>query len=1134
MQHFSDTRDLVLSATDLTDFLACPRLTQEQLKSALGLRGKLPRDDSPHGDLVREHGDRYEAEQLERLSALAGSHVAVELPAFGYARADLEAAAEHTSELMHAGVPLIYQAVLFDGRWQGRVDFLRRVETESALGKHAYEVVDTKLARSIKPQVVHQLSLYARLVARVQGEGTDRAHVLLGDGTEEVVELRRYAALHRHVVARLEAIVAATPVDVYPEPVAHCPLCRLERECLKRRRDDDHLSFVAGARRTHRDVLVAHGTGTLEALATLPLADEIPDLAPERLDILRSQAGLQRESRETGLPTQRHLPAERERGYARLPRRSEGDVFFDFEGDPYVGTRGIEYLWGWTTTDGDYECLWAHDDAQEAAALREFIAWIDARRERFPDLHVFHYGAHEASKLKSLAQQHGVGEERIDAWLREGVLVDLYAVVRQAMQVGEESYSLKRLERHYGFERTEHTVRDGGGSIVAYEAWLAAREPELLEAIRRYNREDCLSTAALSGWLLEDRRPHAAVELAADFDELAKPEADETREPAFMADLRPVLEALLDGVATDEDAVVDTDQAERRLLANLLLYHYRESKPQYWHWFAMREMTPEALVDEREALGMVTLDTTVAPVPDKRSLRWTYRFPVQETKLEAGGAFEPFTKKQWKILELTDDRLVLKRGKDSSPPDVRALIPQSPPDGGKVRIAATEVAASLTSDPRRFPALRALLRRDLPTVDLSACGPSVEQLVAATLALGDSYLAVQGPPGSGKTFRGAHMAVAALAAGKRVAVTANSHAAIQNFLRAVEDRAAKQGVTAWRGVYKGDGYESPHDLVESVESDAETFGEFDLVAGTAWLMANQDHRSQFELLFIDEAGQFSLANAAAAGTVARGIVLLGDPQQLPQVNQATHPHGAGASVLGHLLGDQDVIPSERGVFIDVSWRMHPDVCRFISERSYKSELHANPPCALRRVEAPGRLSGAGLRVVAVAHEGCSQASLAEAETIAEMCRELLGDRATVTDDEGTVRPLVPADILVVAPYNLARRRIEEHVPPGVRVGTVDKFQGQEAPVVFFAMTCSSGEDVPRGLGFLFDRNRFNVAISRAQCLAVLVHAPRLLDADCRSLEHMALVDGACRFVELAEPVPLPSPGHDSRLVPLAT
>lgn len=256
----------------------------------------------------------------------------------------------------------------------------------------------------------------------------------------------------------------------------------------------------------------------------------------------------------------------------------------------------------------------------------------------------------------------------------------------------------------------------------------------------------------------------------------------------------------------------------------------------------------------------------------------------------------------------------------------------------------------------------------------------------------------------------------------------------------------------------------------------------------------------------------------AVGLAAANVVLLGDPQQLPQVTQADHPGGSGAAVLEHLLQGESTIPAGRGVLLTETWRMHPEVCAFVSERSYDSRLRSRSACAMRRIDAgAGPLTGHGLRSMAVEHEGRRQASPEEAAAISAACRALLSG-STITDDTGVTRPLVADDILVVAPYNLAVHCIRDQVPRGVRVGTVDRFQGQQAPIVFYAMTCSAGEDVPRGIDFLFDGHRLNVAISRAECLAVLVHSPRLLDADCTSLEAMELVDGACRFLELAAPV----------------
>jgi uncharacterized protein len=390
--------------------------------------------------------------------------------------------------------------------------------------------------------------------------------------------------------------------------------------------------------------------------------------------------------------------------------------------------------------------------------------------------------------------------------------------------------------------------------------------------------------------------------------------------------------------------------------------------------------------------------------------------------------------------------------------------------------------------------------------------------VSATLGLDRSVLPVQGPPGTGKTYRGARIVVAALAAGRRVGITAPSHAAIQNLLREVECCAAAQD-NSFTGVYKGAGYVSPHGLVEEIDANDGVTGDHQLVAGTAWLFARPEHRGAFSVIFVDEAGQVALANGAAVGVAAENIVLLGDPQQLPQVTQADHPDGSGASVLEHLLAGASTIGPGQGVLLTESWRMHPGVCLFVSERSYDARLRSRTECGTRRVDAPiGAISGVGLRALAIEHTGRSQASPEEAEVIATACRDLLAG-ATVTDDDGATRPLVADDILVVAPYNLAVRCIRARVPDGVRVGTVDRFQGQEAAVVFYAMTCSTGQDVPRGIEFLFDAARLNVAVSRAECLAVLVHSPRLLDADCPTLRTMELVDGVCRFVEMAQAVP---------------
>jgi len=1107
---------LVLAASDVTDRLACAHLFAQKLAISREERERYRAAPDRHAELIRARGLDHEREQLARLEQELGP--AVDLGVSGPARTaeELQVAAARTREAMASAAPLVYQATFFDGAWQGRADFLRRVDRPSALGAFSYEVIDTKLARYVKPETVHQLSLYSRLLGEAQGLQPELAHVILGDGAEEVIELARYAALARRVARRLTAAASEPTPVTYPEPVSHCGICSMWQECADRVRADDHLSLVARATRMRRERLIDIGIDT-----RTELAGSDPDVDPKRLgeealDLLRNQAALQVASERIGEPTHRHLTPERARGYAALPASDTGDIYFDLEGDPFVGEGGVEYLWGWWSESGGYEHRWAHEPGAEKAALEAFVDWVGEQRRAHPDMHVFHYAPHERSKLRSLSVEYGTREAEVDELLRLGVLVDLFELVRHAIQVGEESYSLKSLERHHEFKRREEDVLGGGGSILMYERWLEAGEPGMLEAIRAYNEDDCRSTASLHHWLLERMLPEAEAELGVDFAELAKPEADEERTPpAWLADVEDLSERLLGDLPADPEA--DTpEQSRSRLLGHLILYHHRESKPEWWRHYDLRSMSADDLIWERDAVGEVTRDLAVEPIDMGGSWGYTYTFPAQEFKLPVGKTVaDPITDVSATLREIEPGRLVLSRRKGDPAPEPVALVGPKPIGTDVLRDAVVEVAVAVADGSGHETAVTRLLDRIPPDIPEDLLGEDVEQLIDACLELGDGVLPIQGPPGTGKTYRAARMIVGALASGLRVGVTAQSHAAIQNVLREVED-VAREWPFAFEGVYRGSGYESVHGYVES-KSGAKVNDEHRLIAGTAWLFASPSMRGSIDLLFVDEAGQYSLANAVAAGTSAKGMVLLGDPQQLPQVTQAEHPFGSGASALEHLLDGADTIEDGHGVLLTETWRMHPEITTWISERSYEGKLASKDDCANRRIGSAGALEGAGLRTMAVEHVGRNQYSPEEAAAIGAACRELLAD-GTYTDHTGTERQLEPSDVMVVAPYNMAVDAIAAEVPDGVRVGTVDRFQGQEAPVVFYALTCSAGEDVPRGLDFLFDRNRMNVAISRAQALAVLVHSPRLLEADCPTLEAMELLNGICRFVEVAEPI----------------
>jgi predicted RecB family nuclease len=1115
VQRFDDR--LILSASDLTGYLECDHLTEQQLAIARAERGRPRRRHDPHTELMQQRGEAFETEQFKEFAAAAGGCVDLSSSAV-FDEDALRLAAEATVAAMRDGAPLIYQGALYDGRWQGRPDFLRRVAIPSNLGDWSYEVLDTKLSRELKPAYVNQVLLYSRMVGEIQTRALDDAWLVLGNRRHEQIDLRRFRALHRHLARRLQTITNGPPRATYPEPVAFCANCSFGDECDARRRADDHLSLVSGAGRPRREALIAGHISTRRGLAASAQAASVPGLRRETFATLRNQAALQVLSEDERRPVHRHLEPRRAEGYAALPDPDAGDIFFDLEGDPFIGEAGIEYLWGWSDAHDHYERCWAHTPAEEKQALEGFVDRVLARRQAFPGMHVYHYAPHERAKLRSLAMQYATREAEVDVLLRGEVFVDLFAVVRTALQVGEESYSLKRLERHHGFERHEHTVREGGGSIVAYEGWLSTGDEALLEAIRAYNAEDCTSTRSLRDWLVDQMTPEATEEFKVDFTALRTPEPEEQRDPPdWLPDVERRVTALMAGLEADAESD-HAEQAERRLLAHLLLYHYREDKPKWWRYFDLRATPAEELFDDLDAIVGLEPDHAEPPQPAGKSLLYRFTFPPQEHRVSAGHAEDPLTGDDYTIDSIAIDHLYLKRAKDRPAPAPSALVEDRYVGVTVLRDALVDLADRVLSGTGSTSADRRLLRGEPPMLASGALGSSTDELVAAALALRRSVLPVQGPPGTGKTYNGARMIVAALNAGRRVGVTAPSHAAIQNLLREVDTVATKCGVQ-FQGVYNtGGGPQWEGDQIEGVTAHDAVTDDHRLVAGTAWLFARDQHRDAFRLLFIDEAGQYSLANAAAVARAAESLILLGDPQQLPQVTQAPHPLGAGASVLEHLLRGADTIPANRGVLLAESWRMHPKVCEFVSERSYEGKLHSRADCGKRRIEAPAlHLEGAGLRTLVVEHHGRSQSSPEEAAAIADACRALLSG-GTVTDEHGSTRTLEPDDILVLAPYNHAVKNISELVPDGVQVGTVDRFQGQQAPLVFYAMTCSSGAEAPRGIDFLFSRNRFNVAISRAQALAILVYNPALLDSACPSVEVMALLDGVCRFAEMAEPL----------------
>lgn len=1111
---------LVLSPTDLVAHLECAHLTTLDLEVARRLRPR-PSGDDPGADVVRRRGDQHEAAVLAEMSA---SFRVVEIPR----GRDLADAEDRTLAAMKDGADRIFQATFFDGRWRGHADFLvRNDDRPSDLGPWSYDIADTKLARHVKAAALLQMAVYAQRLEQLQGVAPQTLTVILGDRQQVAVPYVDVAAYARHAMHRYGQWLADPP-ETYPLRVSHCAICPWKDDCAERWHADDDLVLVPFLRRDQRDALRTAGIATVDQLAAAPQSelDAVGRVGASAKRKLAIQARLQVGARSQELPPY-HLitPIEVRRGLALLPEPDHGDLFLDLEGDPFFGDHGLEYLWGVSDVRDGFTSWWAHDPPAERRAFEQAVDHIMAAWLARPGMHVYHYAPYEPSRLKGLSQRYGTRVDEIDALLRGERLVDLYAVVKQGLLIGTESYSIKALERFYSpGGRAGAAVKDAGSSIVEYERWLAEHDQQILDDIEAYNRDDCVSTRQLRDWL-EDRRSEAvaAGNSVPRPDGLGDDQAEhlKERDPELVA----IEERLLDGVPLDP-AARTSDQRARALLAGLLEWHRRENRAEWWEYFRVRRLAVDELVDDPATLG--GLHSPELLRTEKRSGVWRYAIPAQESRLrpgdQCGHAGPDGGTSKILRLDLENGVVELKRALAKEHPHPVALLPPDPiPAGGQEKAICRVggwVAAHGFDAEGPYRGVRDLLLGASPRltdgVALRLAGESGSEALRRVAPALDGALPVQGPPGAGKTYAGSHAVVELLRAGKTVGITALSHRVITNLLDAV--LAADGGsVRVVRAIQKGDdGNASRHPSVTVTSENAEVeaalaAGTVNLVAGTGWLFARPD--VHVDVLVVDEAGQFSLANTVAAGAAAHSVILLGDPRQLPQPAKGIHPDGAGVSALDHVLGEHDTVPPERGLFLDTTWRMHPDVCAPVSELSYDSLLMPRAGLSAQLVGGGDELAGAGIRWVPVEHAGCSVRSDAEVAVVSQLVAALTG--RTWTSADGARRVLGPDDILVVAPYNAQVGQLLGVLDGRARVGTVDKFQGQEAPVVIVSLTTSSAADAPRGVDFVANRNRLNVAVSRARSLAVLVGSPALLSAPVRSLDQVQGVNTLCRLVEYA-------------------
>jgi predicted RecB family nuclease len=1230
--------DLVFSASDLVAASECEYRTLRILDEKLG---RSPKADFPADEMQARAGKLGDLHEHKVLAALIEEHGTWD-PARGTGvhcvdrgttdRADLADKARETAAALRTGADVVFQATFFDGEFLGYADFLVREEADSpgsdfgfgrpgsdlpggGGGAPRYAVWDTKLARHAKVGALLQLAAYGDQLIKLGLEPAPRVTLVLGNMERSFHSLADLLPVYRERRARFRELTAAhrcteAPVAWQQPGVSYCGRCDYCAEQVTQHRD---LLMVAGMTSVQRKKLVTDGITTIDALADLPL-----HLATGSRRRLRDQARMQtgREAEDgsrtfvkEGQPHTVTYKVLADNALAGIPAPSDGDIFFDFEGDPLwqdpAGQWGLEYLFGVveaprpTDPPGQepvFRPFWAHSRAGERQAFLDFLAYVEERRARYPDMHVYHYAPYEKTALRHLSLNHVAGEDVVDSWLRDGLLVDLYATVRHSLRISEASYSIKKLEPLYmGDNLRSGDVKDAGASVVAYAAYCEARDagPEtqaeaaaILASISDYNQYDCLSTLRLRDWLLQLRAGGAPAALAGAGapDAAGVPEASGSQTPSdAVPDAEPSqeeasLRAFLDAIP--EHRELTPDEQAVAMVAAATGYHRRERKQFWWEHFDRLESEVDRWRDQRnvfvvEAAEVVSdwAPPTARARTESRTLRLTgimsegsefkpgstwfrmFEDPLPDGLGEVDGgrtprraAGQPAGAARGSegagtgasessagaaearheatmppsrdgifgtLVEAVEDHpdqpgrtviTITEKSKKAVPPYFQlpmALTDDRPIPTASIEAALAELAQLVGSSLPELPKHPGvdILRRTAPRLagipNLPAVGNDAEgnadyvsAITRALEHLDRSYVAVQGPPGTGKTFVGSHVIARLVQAGWKVGVVAQSHAVVENMLCTAIEKAGVDPAAVAKKLSQ------PHDVPWTcvADEDIERLLDADggcLVGGTAWTMTGKCvPAGSLDLLVIDEAGQYSLANTLAVARSAKRLLLLGDPQQLPQVTQGSHPEPVDESALGWLSAGHSTMPAERGYFLADSWRMHPELCRKVSVLSYDGRLESAPAASLRHLDGVSP----GVETVLVQHSGNTTSSAEEAAAIVGLAREHIGLKWTPGKDE-PVRRLEAKDILVVAAYNAQvqaiRHALDQEGLPDVRVGTVDKFQGQEAPVVLVSMACSAIAEAPRGAEFLLNRNRINVAVSRGQWRAVIVRSPEL-------------------------------------------
>ena len=1158
----SDLRlGVVVSTTDLLKYLSCEELSVLDLLSSTGQVAPIPVADSQQ--LAAKMGLLSEAQALELLQSQYGKATKI--------AARDQKAFEETLDAMKGGAKLIYQGLILrqigDTLYESRPDFLVRVDYPSDFGGYAYEPMDSKLSKSTKLDDLFQVLDYADGLNFVQGVLPKRVHLVLA-GVEQlsykteayIEEIRLQKEIFLRHVARSRSVRASedlfTRLD--PQPNRQCVVCDWAASCGEYWERSDSLFRVAGITKSQVARLTSAGVTSLSQLAQSKVTEIEAGISADVLGTLIAQARAQLITLQSGasVPYLEIRPdafalATSGKGIGLLPKPSDGDIFFDIEGDPFYKPDGLEYLLGITFFEKgvmEFKAFWGTNPTMEKEAFGDLIEFIMDRWSRYPDLHIYHYADYERSALSRLASRCNYKVFEVDTILRNDLLVDLYPAVKGTLLVGTDSYSLKKIEKLYLPEGRHEAVTTAMGSVETFEAWLGGGDDALLHEIEHYNEMDVRSTGMLRDFLLSIRQ-----DISASFNELPyRGEERESAEEPEQSDRELELAGLeLALYARADQSLSPSEKRAFELCGDLVGFHTREEKPIWWRYFNL--ISPERerqdfLAEPGSIGGLSKLsERTEANGSSYATYSFDHHqsFKIGDEKLldpdfereilsdpERGGGMVSVGKTH--SIDFGRGLIEIKRDskypRDRDPENLVAwsFISSSVIDRAIQRFAARLLDAGkltnladvgvellMANKPRFWHHGRSHsgVTQLVEALDQLVPGDLTERAIKACEALDRSYLVIQGPPGAGKTFLGAKVVTELVNQGKKVFVTALSHSAVDNFIEAAApmiNDANRLIRVAGAKAKKRDGvtFIKPGEIESHLRREGGL-----VVGGTIWNGAREELAKGFDYGFIDEAGQFSLANSVALSTSCRSLVFIGDPQQLSQPVLGSHPAGAASSVLEHLVGDQDVVDDDFGLFLPKTYRMHPHLTEVVSAISYDSRLSSMGDLERLELVDNSPLPKNGLVYIPVEHRGNTYRSMQEV-AVAKTVAEFLLRRSWI-NKYGDCLPVTSDQIMVVAPYNAQVNALSMALEGLASVGTVDRFQGREAPFVIVSLSASDGDSSSRGVDFLFSINRLNVAISRAKVMSIILASPALIETKPNTIEQLRLLGAVTKVVKSA-------------------